>query len=73
MIEIKLKNKEVDIVLQLKTSLGEKPKIYIEGTADLIHHLIEGVFDITDKIAKTEGVGHEAKEWKGKINYKTEG
>lgn len=66
MVEIKSKNNEVDILLQLKTSFGEKPKIYIEGTADLIHHLIEGVFDIVDKVARMESIGHNSKEWKGK-------
>ena len=68
MVEIKIKNNEVDILLQLKTSFGDKPKIYIEGTAGLMHHLIEGVFDIVDKIAKTESIGHSSKEWKGERN-----
>ena len=66
MIEIKIKNNEVDILLQLKTAIGEKPKIYIEGTGDLMHHLVEGVFDITDKLARTELVAHNADQWRGK-------
>lgn len=66
MVEIKIKNNEIDILLQLKIAIGEKPKIYIEGTGNLLHHLIEGIFEIVDKLAKTESIGHTAEQWRGR-------
>lgn len=66
MLEIKKEDNEVNIILQLKTAIGEKPKIYIEGDGDCLHHLIEGIFDIVDKVARMETIGHSSAEWRGK-------
>lgn len=66
MIELKKKDNEVDILIQYKSAVGEKPKIYIEGTGDFSHHLVEGVFDLLDKLAKMESIGHNSQEWRGK-------
>ena len=66
MIDLKLQNKEVSIIVQLKQEIGEKPKIYLEGEGDLLHHLIEGVFEIVDRLARMETIGHSSQEWRGK-------
>lgn len=66
MIELKHKDKEIEILLQLKTAVGKKPKIYIEGEGDFLHHLVEGVFDIVDKLARMESIGHSSEEWRGR-------
>lgn len=64
MITLTKKDKEVDIKLELKTPIGGKPSIYIEGTGDLLHHLVEGIFDIVDRLARMETIGHQSSEWK---------
>ena len=65
MIELKHKDKEIEILLQLKTPIGENPKIYIEGEGDFLHHLVEGLFNILDKLARMESIGHSSKQWRG--------
>lgn len=64
MIEFIKKDKEVDIRLKYYKPEGKKIicSIYAEG--DLSHHLIEGLFDIVDKLSLTEGTFHLSKEWK---------
>ena len=64
MIVYKIKNKEVDIILEYKHEVGGKPKVYIEGEGDLSHHLIEGVFDILDRLSRTENCCHRKEEYK---------
>ena len=64
MIELNKKDKEVDIKLTYSKTIGGKPKIYIEGEGDLEHHLVEGLFDILDKLARMESVSHQSKEWR---------
>ena len=66
MITLVKKDKEIDITLTLSTPVGTKPKITIEATGDLLHHVVEGIFDIVDKLARMETIGHQSKEWKGK-------
>jgi hypothetical protein len=66
MIELKLKNKEVDITIQYSQKIGGKPNISLTGEGDLSHHLIEGCFDILDRLARMESVGHQSKEWRDK-------
>ena len=64
MITLIKKDKEVEIKLELKTPIGGEPTISIEGKGDLLHHLVEGVFDIVDKLARMEVISHQSKEWK---------
>lgn len=64
MLEIGIKNKEIDITLKYSSSVGGKVKIDILGEADLSHHLIEGLFDLIDKLARMETVGHQSDEWR---------
>ena len=64
MIRLQEKNKEIDIKLEYSDNLGALPKVYIEGTGDLDHHLIEGLFNIVDKLSKMEGCSHRSEEWK---------
>jgi hypothetical protein len=66
MIEINLKNNEVGISLKYSETVGGKIKIDILGEADLSHHLIEGLFDLIDKLARMEKVGHQSGEWRRK-------
>ncbi len=64
MIEFIKEDKEVKINLKYYKPEGKKIicNIYAEG--DLSHHLIEGLFDIIDKLSLTEGCSHLSKEWK---------
>jgi hypothetical protein len=64
MIEIKKQDKEVSITLKYSESLGGKVKIDILGEGDLSHHLIEGLFDLIDRLARMEKVGHQSAEWR---------
>lgn len=64
MLELKLKDNEVDIQVKYFAPIGKKPTISIYGEGDLNHHLIEGVFEIIDKLSLTEGCNHLSKEWK---------
>ena len=66
MIKLIQKNKEIDITLEYEETIGSKPYIIINGRADLHHHLIEGCFDILDKLARMSGVNHNSREWKNK-------
>ena len=66
MIELKIKNKEVDITLNYSRTIGDKPKVEIIGEGDLSHHLVEGLFDIIDKLARMEEVDHNSKQWRNK-------
>jgi hypothetical protein len=52
--------------LTYSKTIGGKPKIYIEGEGDLEHHLVEGLFDILDRLARMENVSHQSKEWRDK-------
>lgn len=63
MLEINIKDKEVDISLEYQSKLGGKPTVRIYGTGDLSHHLVEGLFSIVDKLANTEKIGHQSDEW----------
>jgi len=62
MITLTHKDKEINITLTYSNLIGEKPKITIEGKGDLPHHLIEGLFEILDKLARMENVGHQSKD-----------
>ena len=64
MIELKYKTKEVDITLKYSESIGGEVKIDILGTGDLSHHLVEGLFEVMDKLARQEKVGHQSDEWR---------
>ena len=64
MIELKQENKEVNIILKYSQTIGGKVKIDILGEGDLSHHLIEGLFDLIDKLARMETVGHQSNEWR---------
>jgi hypothetical protein len=66
MITLTSKNKEVEVSLVYSQELGSKPSISIEAKGDLSHHLIEGVFDILDKLAKMENCSHQSNEWRKK-------
>ena len=66
MIEINKKDNEVNIALKYSQTIGGKVKIDILGEGDLSHHLIEGVFDLIDKLARMEVVGHQSNEWRDK-------
>ena len=63
MIELKKQDKEVNITLRYSESLAGPAKIDILGEADLSHHLIEGLFDLVDKLARMERIGHQSAEW----------
>ena len=64
MIKLNIKDKEVDISLTYNHPIGSQPTIKIEGRADLSHHLIEGLFDITDKLARMSNCCHRKEEYK---------
>ena len=64
MIEIKKIDKEVNITLKYSDSIGGKAKIDILGEGDLDHHLIEALFELIDRLARTEKVGHQSEEWR---------
>lgn len=66
MIELSIKNKEVNITLNYSKTIGGKPKVDIKGEGDLSHHLVEGLFDIIDRLARMEEVGHNSSEWRNK-------
>lgn len=66
MITYKIKNKEVDITLEYGKTVGNLCKVSIYGTADLSHHLIEGLFDIVDRLSKTSNCCHRKEEYKWK-------
>ena len=69
MVELYIKNNEIDIELKYQDKVGGKPSVSISGSADLTHHLIEGLFDIVDKLARIEKVGHQSNEWINRRNY----
>jgi hypothetical protein len=64
MIELIKKDKEVDIQLKYYKPEGKKLTVSLYATGDLSHHLIEGIFDIIDKLSIMEGCSHLSKEWK---------
>lgn len=64
MITLHTKDKEVDITLIYDHYLGDKPRIQITGTGDLSHHLIEGLFNVLDRLSKMEDCSHRSREWK---------
>ncbi|MCU0822114.1 MAG: hypothetical protein MUC95_06535 [Spirochaetes bacterium] len=64
MIELKKKDKEVDITLKYSQTVGGRVKVDILGEGDLSHHLIEGLFDLVDRLARMEVVGHQSSEWR---------
>ena len=66
MIEIVKQDKEIDIKLRYSQSIGGKVKIDILGEGDLSHHLIEGLFDLIDRLARMETVGHQSSEWRNR-------
>jgi len=64
MIELKMKDNEVDIQLKYYQPLGGKIKCSIYAEGDLSHHLIEGLFSIIDKLSTQENCSHKSSEWK---------
>lgn len=64
MLELKKEDKEVKICLKYYQPLGSKVRISIEGEGDLSHHLIEGLFELLDKLSAQENCSHRGKEWK---------
>ena len=66
MIELIKKDKEVDIKLTFSKTIGGLPEIVITATGDLEHHLVEGLFDVLDKLARMESISHQSSEWKNK-------
>lgn len=66
MIEITKKDKEVNITIKYSEPVGGKPRIDILGEGDFGHHLIEGVFDLLDKLARMEKIGHQSEEWRNR-------
>lgn len=64
MIEIKKQDNEVNITLKYSQSVEGKVKVDILGEGDLSHHLIEGLFDLIDRLARMEVVGHQSAEWR---------
>ena len=64
MIILTKKDKEVDITIKYSETIGNKPKLDLLGSGDCNHHLIEGCFDLLDKLAKMEKVGHQSSEWR---------
>ncbi len=69
MIKLRMETKEVDIELTYEHLIGAKPFIKVIGKGDLPHHLIEGAFQIVEKLAKMEDVGHRKEEYKIKRRY----
>ena len=63
MITLTKKDCEVDITVVYSEKVGGTPTVQIHGTGDCSHHLIEGLFDVIDKLANMEKVGHQAEEW----------
>ena len=63
MIKLIKKDKEIDIVIEYSNKIGGLPTIHLYGTGDFDHHLIEGCFDILDRLASMEKVGHQSSEW----------
>lgn len=63
MITFNKKDREVDISLTFSKKIGGQPTVAIHGVGDDTHHLIEGLFDIIDKLANMEEVGHQSEEW----------
>ncbi len=64
MLSLNQKTKEVDIELTYSETLGGKVKLYLTGTGDLSHHLIEETFLLLDKLARIERVSHQSREYK---------
>lgn len=66
MIELHKKDKEVNIKLKYSEPIGGKVNIELIGQGDFGHHLIEGLFDLVDRLARMERVGHQSEEWRNK-------
>jgi len=64
-MKVEIKNKEVDLVLEYDHLVGSRPRVSIYGSGDLSHHLIEGLFDIVDKLARMESCSHRKEEYIG--------
>ena len=64
MIELKLQNKEINILLKYYEPEGKQVQCSIFAEGDLSHHLIEGLFEIVDRLSRMEGCSHLSKEWK---------
>lgn len=64
MITLTKKDKEVSITLEYTHEIGSKPRISITGEGDFEHHLVEGVFDILDRLARMDSIGHQSSEWR---------
>lgn len=63
MITLTKKDKEVSITLEYRHEIGSKPMIKIVGEGDFEHHLVEGMFDILDRLARMDRIGHQSEEW----------
>ena len=64
MIKIIKEDKEVNIVIKFSETVGGGCKVDILGEGDLSHHLIEGLFEMIDKLARMEKVDHQSEEWR---------
>ena len=64
MIELNKVDKEIDICIKYSHTIGGKAKIDVLGEGDFSHHLIEGLYDLIDKLARMEKVGHQSDEWR---------
>ncbi len=64
MIQLKLEDKEINIQLKYYKPEGKNLQISIYGEGDLSHHLIEGLFEIIDKLSAMEGCNHLSTQWK---------
>ena len=62
-MQLSIENKEISLTLDYTSKKGVRPSISILGHGDLSHHLIEGLFDIVDKLARIEGCCHKKEEY----------
>jgi hypothetical protein len=64
MINLKIKTKEVNVELEYNEVLGKGHSVKITGTGDFSHHLIEGLFEIVERLSKMENCCHRKEEYK---------
>ena len=57
---------EANIVLTYDKTIGGRPMVSLYGTGDLSHHLIEGLFQIIERLSKMSDCCHRAKEYQRK-------
>ena len=61
MIKLIKKDKEVQIELEYEETLRDA-RVSITGRGDMAHHLIEGLIDLVNRLARMERVPHEVKD-----------